>query len=407
MKKTTMQKYARLIARKGINIQKGQEVMINADLDQPEFVKMLVEECYKAGAGKVIVEWAYQPLAKLHYRYRSMKTLSTVEKWEVERMEHRATTLPAMIHLESDDPDGLKGIDQVKLAKSQQARYPIIKPFRDRMENRYQWCIAAVPGEKWAKKVFPNDKKSVAINKLWDAILTCSRADTDPIIAWEEHNKNLKKRCEYLNSQNLTALRYISSNGTNLTVGLNEIGIFTGGAEKTLSGVEFNPNIPSEEIFTSPKAGVCEGIVYSTKPLSYDGLIIDNFSLKFENGKVTEVKAEKNQELLEKIVKMDEGASMLGECALVPFDSPINNSKILFYETLFDENACCHLALGKGFSECIKGFENMSLQERREKGLNESMIHVDFMIGSKDLKIVGIKSDGSEILIFNEGNWAF
>ncbi len=407
MNKTQLKNYAKLIAKKGLNIQKGQDCVIECEFDQPEFIHILTKEIYKLGARRVFVEWSSQVTQKLTYKYCSEKTLSRLESFEEEKWRWRAENLPAMCYIISEDPEGLNGINQEKMTNSKMARNRVIKPYRDKMEASYQWCIAAVPGEKWAKKVFPNDKKTVAINKLWDAILTCSRADTDPIIAWEEHNKNLKKRCEYLNSQNLTALKYLSSNGTNLTVGLNEIGIFTGGAEKTLSGVEFNPNIPSEEIFTSPKAGVCEGVVYSTKPLSYDGLIIDNFSLKFENGKVTEVKAEKNQELLEKIVKMDEGASMLGECALVPFDSPINNSQILFYETLFDENACCHLALGKGFSECIKGFENMSLKERREKGLNESMIHVDFMIGSKDLKIVGIKADGSEILIFNEGNWAF
>ena len=214
MKKTIIRQYAKLIAVKGVNIQKGQEVMIHASVENPEFVKMLVEECYRAGAGKVIVEWSFQPLAKLHYRYRSLKTLSKLEDWEVSRLEHRATTLPAMIYIESDDPDGLAGINQVKMAKAQQATYPIIKPFRDRMENRYQWCIAAIPGEKWAKKMFPGEKKNRAIEKLWEAILETSRVNEDPIEAWEKHNADLKKRCDYLNSLEIDTLHYTADNGS-------------------------------------------------------------------------------------------------------------------------------------------------------------------------------------------------
>ena len=405
MTKTELKNYAKLIAKVGLNIQKGQDCIIDCEFDQPEFILMLVKEIYKLGARRVFVDWNCQKATKLDFEYCSMKTLSSYESFELEKWKWKADNLPAICYIISENPDGLKGIDQAKITQSKMAKYPFIKPYRDQMEANYQWCIAAVPGVEWAKKVFPNDRKSVAVKKLWDAILTASRAKGNPIKNWQEHNALLKKRYTFLNEQRFTHLKYTSSNGTNLTVGLNEIGVFTGGTEKTLKGTEFNPNVPSEEIFTSPKAGVCEGIVYSTKPLSYEGQIIDNFSLQFKNGRVCQVKAEKNQDLLEKIVKMDEGASMLGECALVSYNSPINQSGILFYETLFDENACCHLALGKGFSECIKGFENMSLAERREKGLNESMIHVDFMIGSKDLNIVGVKNDGSEIQIFKNGDW--
>ena len=408
MKKTTMQKYARLVARKGVNIQKGQEVIINADLDQPEFVKMLVEECYRAGASKVVVEWGYQPLAKLHYRYRSMKTLSTIEKWEIERLEHRATVLPAVIHLESEDPDGLKGINQEKLAKSQQARYPVIKPFRDRMDNRYQWCIVAVPGEAWAKKVFPGLRVNQAMEKLWEAILYTSRADgDDPVKAWEDHNADLQARCKYLNDLGIAELHYKSSNGTDFTVGLIEDGLFCGGCEDTLSGVTFNPNIPSEEVFTSPMKGKAEGKVVATRPLSYRGEVIDNFWIRFENGKAVECGAEKNEDLLKSMISMDETAGYLGECALVPYDSPIRNSEITFFNTLFDENACCHLALGAGFNNCLKDYEKYTLEECKEKGINDSMIHVDFMIGSEDLSIDAVTRDGKSVAIFRDGNWAF
>lgn len=408
MKKTVMQKYARLIARKGINVKKGQEVIVSASLDQPEFVKMVVEECYRAGASKVTVEWSYQPITKLHYRYRSLKTLSTFEKWEIEKLEHKCETLPATIYIESDDPDGLKGIDQTKVSKASQAKYPIIKPYHDKMDNKYQWCIAAVPGEAWAKKVFPGERTSKAVEKLWNAILYTSRADgDDPVKAWEEHNADLKTRFEYLNSLGIESLHYIASNGTDFTVGLIPDALFMGGSEFTLGGTEFNPNIPSEEVFTSPMKGKAEGVVHATRPLSYRGELIENFSVRFENGKAVEVHAEKGEELLKQMISMDENAAYLGECALVPFDSPIRNSEITFFNTLFDENACCHLAFGRGFENCIKDFDKYTLEECREKGINDSLIHVDFMIGSEDLNITAHTRGGKDVAIFKDGNWAF
>lgn len=408
MKKTVMQKYAKLIARKGINVKKGQEVVVSASLDQPEFVKMVVEECYRAGASKVTVEWSFQPITKLHYRYRSLKTLSTFEKWEIEKLEHKCETLPATIYIESDDPDGLKGIDQTKVSKASQAKYPIIKPYHDKMDNKYQWCIAAVPGEAWAKKVFPEERTSKAVEKLWNAILYTSRADgDDPVKAWEEHNADLKTRFEYLNSLGIESLHYTASNGTDFTVGLIPDALFMGGSELTLDGREFNPNIPSEEVFTSPMKGNAEGIVYATRPLSYRGELIENFSVRFEGGKAVEVHAEKGEDLLKQMISMDENAAYLGECALVPFDSPIRNSEITFYNTLFDENACCHLAFGRGFENCIKDFDKYTLEECRQKGINDSLIHVDFMIGSEDLNITAHTRDGKDVAIFKDGNWAF
>lgn len=403
-----MQKYARLIARKGINVKKGQEVIVSASLDQPEFVKMVVEECYRAGASKVTVEWSFQPITKLHYRYRSLKTLSTFEKWEIEKLEHKCETLPATIYIESDDPDGLKGIDQTKVSKASQAKYPIIKPYHDKMDNKYQWCIAAVPGEAWAKKVFPGERMSKAVEKLWNAILYTSRADgDDPVKAWEEHNADLKTRFEYLNSLGIESLHYTASNGTDFSVGLIPDALFMGGSEFTLGGTEFNPNIPSEEVFTSPMKGKAEGVVHATRPLSYRGELIENFSVRFENGKAVEVHAERGEELLKQMISMDENAAYLGECALVPFDSPIRNSEITFFNTLFDENACCHLAFGRGFENCIKDFDKYTLEECREKGINDSLIHVDFMIGSKDLNITAHTRGGKDVAIFKDGNWAF
>jgi len=276
------------------------------------------------------------------------------------------------------------------------------------MENRYQWCIAAVPGAAWAKKVFPGERRSVAMEKLWEAILSTSRVYDDPCAEWDRHNADLDARCKYLNSLGIETLEYKASNGTDLRVGLIEDSFFMAGGEATLgSNIYFNANIPSEEVFISPKRGVAEGIVYSSKPLSYRGELIDNFSIRFEDGKAVEVHAEKNEELLNKMISMDEGSAYLGECALVPYDSPIRNSGILFYNTLFDENAACHLALGRGFSNCLKDYENMSFEEQTEKGINDSIIHKDFMIGTEDLDITAVTKDGERIKIFEKGNWAF
>ena len=407
MKKTVLREYAKLIVRVGVNVQKGQEVIVHAGLDQPEFVQMVVEEAYKAKAKKVTVEWSYQPLTKTHVRYQSVKTMGEVTEWEKARLEHYCNVLPARIHLTSADPDGLKGVNMGKVSKANQMSYPILKPYRDRRENKEQWCIAAVPGKAWAKKVFPGERTSVAVEKLWDAILSASRVTEDPIKAWEAHNANMAKRCEYLNSLKIRTLHYTAENGTDLTVGMIGEGCWRGGGDTSLQGIYFNPNIPTEECFISPKRGEAEGIVYSSKPLSYRGQLIDNFSIRFENGKAVEVHAEKGEEQLKDMICMDEGAAYLGECALVPQASPISESGLLFYNTLFDENAACHLALGMGFADTIQDFQNKTLDECRELGINDSMIHVDFMIGCDTMNIDATCADGSVVRIFENGNWAF
>ncbi len=407
MKKAVLSKYAQLIAKCGVNVQKGQEVVIQADLDQPEFVKMVVEACYKLGAKRVIVEWNYQPLTKLHVRYRSLKNLSTVEPYEEARWEHYAKELPCQIYLVSEDPAGLKGVNQAKLAKSRQRTYTILKPYQDQMENNYQWCIAAVPGAAWARKLFPKIRTTQAIEKLWQAILETSRVWDDPIQAWAEHNADLHRRCAHLNGLGITQLHYTASNGTDLTVGMIPEAEFKGGGDTSRKGIFFNPNIPTEECFITPMKGQAEGIVYSTKPLSYQGQLIENFNIRFHAGKAVEWHAGKNEELLTKLIEMDEGSCYLGECALVPYDSPIQKSGLLFYNTLFDENAACHLALGRGFADTIRDYENYTLEQCRAMGVNDSMIHEDFMIGSEDLCIDALTKDGQTVPIFRNGNWAF
>ncbi len=407
MKKTVLREYAKLIVRCGVNVQKGQEVLVYAELDQPEFVKLVVEEAYKAKAKKVTVEWNYQPLAKLHVRYQSVKTMGTVTDFQKARQQHYCDTLPARIHLISEDPDGLKGMNMEKMAKARKMSYPILKPYVDQREGKQQWCIAAVPGAAWAKKVFPGLRTSVAIEKLWEAILFTSRVTDDPIAEWEKHNKNLHDRCEYLNSLGIDKLHFTADNGTDLTVGMIPEAVFCGGGETNRQGVYYNPNIPTEECFISPKRGEAEGIVYSTKPLSYQGQLIDNFSIRFEKGKAVEAKAEVGEELLNTMISMDEGAAYLGECALVPEKSPIAESGLLFYNTLFDENAACHLALGMGYADTIRDHHNKSLEECRQLGINDSMIHEDFMIGCPTMNIDAITRDGKVVPIFRQGNWAF
>jgi aminopeptidase len=406
MNKTRLKKYANLIATTGANVRPGQEVFIYAELDQPEFVKMLAEACYKLGARKVNVEWSYQPLERLAVKYQSSKVLGSLDEWQMEKWRHQAKELPVKIYLTSEDPDGLKGINLQKHAKARAKKALAIKPIRRSMENRYQWCIAGVPGEGWAKKVFPGMRTSAAVEKLWEAILDTARVTEDPIAEWEAHNKNLLDKCNYLNSLGLTKLIYKSKNGTDLTVGLIPEANFCGGGENTLSGIYFNPNMPTEEVFTSPKKGEAEGIVYSSLPLSHDGQLIENFWLKFEGGKAVDCGAERNAELLREIISADEGAAYLGECALVPYSSPIRKSGVLFYSTLYDENAACHLALGRGFTGVLKDFEKYTDEEANALGINDSVIHVDFMMGTDDLSIVGIDKDGNTVEIFKDGEWS-
>ena len=407
MEEKLLRDYARLIAQKGGNVQKGEEVWIVANLDQPEFIALVVEECYKAGAKFVRVDWSYPQKAKLDYKYGSVGTLSQVPPYRISEFKYRVKKLPVNIYIDSEDPDAMKGVNQAKVAKIMMKRYPKIKKFRDQMDGKYKWCIAAVPGKEWAKKVFPKLGEEEAMEALWAAILKTARVDgNDPVENWNKHNEFLIAQRKKLEALKLRKLIYKASNGTDFQVELIPNMTWGGGVEVAPVKGEFNPNIPSEEVFTTPMRGKAEGLLVASKPLSYQGQLIEDFSIAFKDGKVCEVKAKKNQGLLEKMVKMDEGASMIGECALVPFESPINQTGILFFNTLFDENACCHIALGAGFPELYPGALDMDMEQRKEIGINDSMIHVDFMIGTRDLSIVGVTEDGKQVQIFKDGTWA-
>ena len=407
MEEKLLRDYARLIACQGGHVIKGDEVWINAGLEQPDFVTYVVEECYKAGAKSVTVYWHHDPVTKQQYKYETIGSLSKVSPMQLAKFKYWEKKLPVVIHIVSDDPDALKGVNQNKVTKSMAKRYPKIKKYRDAIDGKYKWCIAAVPGVAWAQKVFPKLDKDAAIEALWAAILKTSRVNgNDPVKNWDEHNAFLIGQRKKLDDLALKKLIYKASNGTDFQVELIDKMTWGGGVEIAPNKGQFNPNIPSEEVFTTPMRGKAEGILVASKPLSYQGQLIEDFSITFKDGKVSSVKARKNQSLLEKMVKMDEGAAMLGEVALVPFESPINETGILFYETLFDENACCHVALGAGFPDLYPGGLDMNMEQRKEVGINDSMIHVDFMVGTRDLSIIGIDKNGKEIQIFKDGTWA-
>ena len=405
MDESLLRDYARLIAQIGGHVQKGEEVWITAGLDQPEFVEMVVEECYKCGAKSVDVKFYHMPLGKYHYKYMTVNEMGKVNSIEMARVKYIAKKLPTRIFIDSDDPDGLQGVDQSKVAKSHAKRYFKTKKYLDMANGKYKWCIAGVPGKAWAKKVFPNDSEEVAMEKLWKAILHTARVDgKNAVKNWNDHNAFLIKQREKLKSLDLRKLYYKASNGTDFEVELIPGMPWGAGVETAPNKGEFNPNIPSEEVFTSPMRGKCEGTLVASKPLSYNGELIEDFSITFKDGKVSEVHAKKNQKLLEEMVNMDEGAKMLGEVALVPYSSPIRESGILFYNTLYDENAACHVALGLGFKELLDA--EMTTEEALAKGINDSMIHVDFMVGTKDLDIVGVDGKGKKHQIFKNGEWA-
>ena len=408
MNKTLLKNYAKLIVRVGANVQKGQDVIIYAGVNNAYFAELVVAEAYKAKARTVTVEWQNDVISKLKWKNEKEQVLSEMPKWVLEKWQHKVDTLPVSIYIEDSDPDALNGIDQEKMTKVRMKTGPVIMKYREQMDNKYQWCIVGIPGEAWAKKIFPNESKKNAINKLWDAILTTTRVYGNPVENWRLHNKNIKDKCNYLNNLEIKELHYEASNGTNFTVGLDKTALFAGGSDTTLRGVEYNPNMPTEECFTSPNKKTANGVVYSSKPLSVMGKVVVDFGFRFKDGKIVEVlaKEKEHKEILEKLISLDEGASMLGEVALVPFDSPVNQTGLLFFNTLYDENACCHLAIGRAFNECIKGYQNMSDEEIAKVDLNKSMIHVDFMIGTADLKITATTYNGKEVVIFKDGTWA-
>ena len=402
------QEYARLIVENGAAIQKGQELVLRCPAECWEFGRMIVKAGYEAGAKEVIVHWGDDEVARLRYEYAPMEVFENVPKWRADSMNSYAENGAAFIAITAENPNAFKGVDREKQMAAAKANDKAMEPYYKRMvSSQVQWVVAAVPGKEWAKQVFPEKSEAQAMESLWEAIFCAVRIqDGDAVQAWREHDALLSEKCEILNKYQFTELHYENEAGTDFRVGLVKNHIWEGGSEESGSGVRFIANMPTEEVFTSPMKGKCEGRLVSTKPLSRSGQVINHFTVDFKDGRVVECHAEEGEEVLKKMFAMDEGASMLGEVALVPKESPINQSGLMFYNTLFDENACCHVAAGRGFSEVIEGFMDMTEEEIHEKGINDSMIHMDFMIGSDDLHIVGIREDGSKTDIFVNGTWA-
>ena len=409
MNQKTLEKYADLLVRAGLNVQPGQEVVINASVEVHPFAALLTRICYEAGAKLVRVDWSCAAKTVLDYTYASAEELSIVKPWQEAKAALEAEELPAMLHITSDDPDVMSGLDAGKVAAVMQARQKVMKPYRSKKDGKYQWLIAAAATPAWAKKVFPDLPEEEAVDALWDIIFRtcCVTDDNDPVADRQAHDRFTMAKAQWLTDQAFTSLHYHSANGTDFTVSLIPgVKWSAAGEINNTNGVFYVPNLPTEEVFTSPLAGACEGTLVSTKPLSYNGQMVEDFSVTFKDGRAVSCQARVGQEVLEKIIAMDDHASMLGEIALVPKESPINRFGHLFYNTLFDENASCHAALGRGFKELLPDGDQLTVEEAEQRGINDSLIHVDFMVGSDDLSIVGIKADGTEVPVFADGTWA-
>ncbi|KUO52746.1 MAG: peptidase M29 [Desulfitibacter sp. BRH_c19] len=408
MDKRLLEKYAQLVVKTGVNIQKGQTLVISSPIECAPFTRMMAEIAYREGAREVVVSWEDELLSKIKYLHAPEIVFEEFPAWKKEFYLSYVRQGAAYINILATDPELMKDVNPERIAKAQRTAGAAIKEYRERrMANKNTWCVVSIPTKAWARKVFPDYKENEAIEKLWETIFKTVRVDTeDPITAWNEHKSHLKKSLDFLNTNIFKYLHYKNSLGTDLRVELPERHLWIGGSEYTPEGIEFIANMPTEEVFTLPKKTGVNGTVVSSIPLNYNGNLIEGFSLTFKNGKIVDFNAKKGQEVLKKLIETDEGSCYLGEVALVPYDSPISNTKILFYNTLFDENASCHLAIGKAYPVCIQNGENMSKEELTKLGVNDSIVHEDFMIGTEDLEILGTTVDGKEISIFKNGNFA-
>ena len=409
MNKVMLEKYAKLIVKSGINLQKGQILIISSPVDCAYFTREIAQIAYNEGAKEVVINWRDDLFSRIRYLHAPEEVFEEFPQWKKEFYVSYSRQGAAFLSLEDDDPEIMKGVNPERIMKNTRTTQTAVKEYRDRlMSNKNPWCVVAIPSAAWAKKVFPALTEAEAVEKLWEEIIKTVRVDTeDPTAAWEEHKTNLERGMDFLNSNNFKLLHYKNSIGTDLKVELPDGHVWMGGADYTQDGLEFIANMPTEEVFTLPKKAGVNGKAVSTKPLSYNGNIIDEFSLTLKDGKIVDFTALKGYDTLKSIIEADEGSHYLGEVALVPFDSPISKSEILFYNTLFDENASCHLAIGKAYSACVKNSKDMTEEELERIGVNDSLIHVDFMIGSRDLEITGIAADGKEVPVFRNGNFAF
>ncbi len=403
-----LEKYAELGVKIGTNVQKGQTLLINAPITAADFVRKAAKIAYEAGAKNVHVEWNDEVLTRTKFDLAPDEAFEEYPMWKAKGYEEMAKSGAALMSIVSMNPDLLNGVDPDRIATANKTAGKALEKFKEYViTDKISWNVIAVPSKAWAAKVFPNEEESAQVEKLWDAIFKATRADLeDPVKAWQEHNDNLHSKVDYLNKKKYKKLHY-KAPGTDMTIELPEKHLWLGASSKNEKGVDFLANIPTEEVFTLPTKTGINGVVSSTKPLNYSGNLIDNFTLTFKDGKIVDFTAEKGYETLKRLIETDEGSYYLGEVALVPYDSPISNSNIIFYNTLFDENASCHLAIGSAYPTCIENGENMSKEELAKNGANDSITHVDFMIGSEDLDIDGETADGVLEPVFRKGNWAF
>lgn len=407
VEQSTLEKYAELALRTGVNLQKNQPLMINSTIEGADFTRIVARKAYELGAKNVHINWTDDELTLLKFQYVSTEELSNIPQWQIDKNLSFAKDGAALLSIRSTNPDLLKGIDAEKVGKFNKASAEAMKEFRQyTMNDRIRWSIISIPTGDWAQKIFPDLTKEEAIESLWEQIFKIVRVDKeDPIAAWQEHNETLRKAYQYLNKKAFKALIFKSS-GTDIRFELPEGHIWKGGAATSTDGHPFNPNMPTEEVFTVPHKYGVDGKVTATKPLVYGGNLIDGFSLTFKEGKVVDFEAETGYDTLKQLLEMDEGAKRLGELALVPHSSPISQSNLIFYNTLFDENASCHIALGKAYPNNLEGGSSMSPEELDQHGVNDSLTHVDFMIGSAGLNIDGENEDGTTEAIFRNGEWA-
>lgn len=404
-----MDDYADLLVRVGVALQPGQELVVDAPVEAAAFVRRVVRAAYAAGAGHVTTNWSDDALRRLEYENVALEWFEETPSWKREQMNSLAAQGACFLSLTGSDPAALDGIDPAKPVAAATARNSQCSVWRHGLDfGENAWCIAGVPVAAWSHAVFPDAEDDEQANeRMWEAIFSTARADGgDPVAAWREHDAELAKRRAAMNGLGLDGLRYRSSNGTDLVVGLPAGHVWGGGSMRLADGREFQPNIPTEEVFTSPDRLRAEGMVRSTMPLVYQGTTIQGMWLRFEAGRVVEFGADEGRASLERLLAVDEGARRLGEVALIAKDTPIRRSGLLFYNTLFDENASCHLALGKGFAECQRDGSSLDEDELLARGVNRSHAHVDFMVGADDLSITGLAASGEEVPVFEDGLWA-
>lgn len=403
-----LEKYADLAVRVGINIQKGQTLLVFASIEAADFVRLIAKKAYEAGAKNVHVEWNDQELSLIRYMNAPEEAFKEYPKWRADGILEMLKNGAGYLGVGAPKPGYFKDVDPERLSQDNITVSQAMEEMSSYIvSGKASWSGLCIPTKEWAEKVFPELDEKAGIEKLWEYIFKVTRADReDPVKEWKEHIKNLIHRLDYLNSKKYKKLIYKSS-GTDLTIELPDEHIWLGGGLTNEKGNYYIPNIPTEEVFTTPLKSGVNGHVSSTMPLSYNGKIIENFKITFKDGRIVDFTAEKGYETLKRIIETDEGSHYLGEVALVPYDSPISKSNIIFYSTLFDENASCHLAIGRAYAPSIKNGENMNKEELEKHGANTSYNHEDFMIGSKELNIDGVTQDGKVEPVFRNGNWAF